>query len=231
MQDLLGPRHVYAVCLESKPPAQVHAMTETDDASVASDSSSIFILAQQNNRKPIDPDFLLLDSRSMVNLFSNPNLANNIHQATTPINVHCNKGTMPTTAVADFGTNEVYLNPDGIANVLSLFTLGQKHHITYDSNNRGGVFKVYTLEGLLEFTPTKNGLYALDLKTNPQAAHLLVTSTQPTKGHLHVNTVCANYKEFTKKLIQRANNVHRLTQMVALPSNRALQSMVRLNLL
>ena len=101
-------------------------MTETDDASVASDSSSIFILAQQTDRKPIDPGFLLLGSQSMVNLFSDPNLVNNVHQATTPINVHCNKGTMPTTAVADFGINEVYLNPDGIANVLSLFALGQK---------------------------------------------------------------------------------------------------------
>ena len=150
-------------------------MTETDDASVASDRSSIFILVQQTDCKPVDPDFLLLDSQSTVNLFSNPNLVNNVRQATTPINVHCNKGTMPTTAVTDFGTNEVYLNPDGIANVLSLFALGQKHHITYDSKDRGGVFKVHTSEGLLEFTPTKKGLHALDLKTNPQAAHLLVT--------------------------------------------------------
>jgi hypothetical protein len=115
---------------------------------------SIFILAQRTNRKPIDPDFCLLDGQSMVNLFSNPNLVNNICPASTPIHVHCNKGTMPTTAIADFGTNEVYLNPDGIANILSLFALGQKHHITYDSKDCGGVFKVHTSEGLLELTPT-----------------------------------------------------------------------------
>jgi hypothetical protein len=223
--------HVSAVCPEAKPPAQVHAMTETDDPSVASDSSSIFILAQQTDRKPIDPDFLLLDSQSTVNLFSNPNLVNNIRQATTPINVHCNKGTMPTTAVTDFGTNEVYLNPDGIANVLSLFSLGQKHHITYDSKDCGGVFKVHTSEGLLEFKLTDKGLHALDLKTTPNAAHLLVTSSQPTDGHLHVNNVRLNYEGFTKKQILRANDARRLMQMVALPSERALQSMVRLNML
>ena len=95
-------------------------MTETDDTSVASDSSRVFILAQQAYCKPIDPNFLLLDSQSTVNLFSNPTLVHNVRQATTPINVHCNKNTMPITEVADFGTNEVYLNPDGIANVLSL---------------------------------------------------------------------------------------------------------------
>ena len=40
---------------------------------------------------------------------------------------------MPTSTVDDFCTNEVYLNPNGIANVLSLNLLGKKHHITYDS--------------------------------------------------------------------------------------------------
>jgi hypothetical protein len=138
---------------------------------------------------------------------------------------------MPTTAVTDFGTSEVYLNIDGIANVLSLFALGQKYHITYDSNNHGGAFKVHTSEGLLEFTPTNKGLHALNLKVNPQAAHLLVTSAQPTDGYLHINTVRANYKGFTKKQIQQANTARCLTQIAALPSDRALQSLVRLNLL
>jgi hypothetical protein len=45
---------------------------------------------------------------------------------------------MPANNVADFGSNEVYVNKDGIANVLSLFLLAKKHHITYDSHDRGG---------------------------------------------------------------------------------------------
>jgi hypothetical protein len=96
---------------------------------------------------------------------------------------------MPTTTVADFGQNEVYLNTDSIANVLSLFHLGQKHHITYDSKDCDSVFKIHTSEGLIEFKPTTKGLHVLDLQTNPNAAHILVTSAQPPGGHLHVNTV------------------------------------------
>ena len=76
--------HVSAVCPEAKPSAQVHAMTDTDDASVASNSSSIFILAQQTHHKPINPDDLLLGSQSTVNLFSNPKLVNNVCQSTLP---------------------------------------------------------------------------------------------------------------------------------------------------
>jgi hypothetical protein len=115
---LLG--HTLAVCPNTKPPAPVHAMTESNDASKASDTSSVIILTQQTACHPINPKHLLLDSQSTVNLFSNPKHVNNARQATTPIDVHCNKGSIPTSTVADFGTNEVCINPNGIANVLSL---------------------------------------------------------------------------------------------------------------
>ncbi len=144
-----------AVCPESKPPKQVHTINaNVDDASVVSSASSVIILAQQGRRGSIDPNFFLLDSQSTINPISNPNHANNVRPAAQPIQVHCNKGVMPTRNVADFRNNEVYINPDCITNVLSLYLLGQKHHITYDSKDCGGVFKVHTSKGLLEFKPT-----------------------------------------------------------------------------
>ncbi len=102
------------------------------------------MLTQKMRRSSIPPDYLLIDSQSTTNLFSNPEHVNNVHPAAPPINVHCNKGVMTTSIVAGFGSNEVYLNKDGIANVLSLFLLSKKHHITYDSHDHGSVFKVHT---------------------------------------------------------------------------------------
>jgi hypothetical protein len=206
--------HTSLVCPNKKPPAQVHAMSdEPDDASACSDASSVIIIAQDHGgRSSIDPNFLLLDSQSTVNLFSNPTHVDNVRPATHPIQVHCNKGVMLANNVADFGSNEVYVNKDGITNVLSLFLLAKKHHITYDSHDRGGVFKVNTSEGLIEFKPTSKGLHALDLRTQPEAAHLLVTSSHfsppsdtppppqtPEDDHLYtIKTVCENYEGFTK---------------------------------
>ena len=163
--------HTSNVCPDTKPPAQIHAITNTkDDASDNSDESSVLILTQVHNnitisdtsdvllaqesthpprRDTVTSDFVLLDSQSTVDLFTNPDLVNNIRPAKTPINVHCNKGSMTTIQEADFGDTPVYFNSNGIANVLSLYRLGRKFRVTYNSNDRGGVFQVHTTHGLV----------------------------------------------------------------------------------
>jgi hypothetical protein len=81
-------------------------MNAIDDASEASEDESIIILSQVHEeivltqdaaRKTINFDLVLLDSQSTVNLFTNSDHVRNIRPATTPINVHCNKGTLTTT--------------------------------------------------------------------------------------------------------------------------------------
>jgi hypothetical protein len=84
---------------------------------------------------------------------------------------------LETTQEADFGDTPVYFDSRGIANVLSLYQLGQKFKVTYNSTDRGGVFKVFTRAGVIEFTPTEKGLHAINLPENPDAAYLLVNDT------------------------------------------------------
>jgi hypothetical protein len=204
--------------------------TGVDDASVASTDFKVIILAQEGGHSSIDPNFLLLDSQSTVELFSNSALVDNVRPAARPIQVHCNKGIMPTSNDADFGSNEVYLNQDGIANVLLLHLLAKKHHIMYGScDSGGGVFKVHTTDGLLELKPTNKGLHALNLSNNPKAAHVLVTSTPPNDDHPHVNTVQDNYEGFTKKQIQRAREACCIMLMTGIPTEHGFKCMVRLN--
>ena len=228
--------HISSVCPNYKPPAQIHAMTNADDASQSSDGDSVLILAQiaesnvlfaqETDRKRIGSDLVLLDSQSTVDLFSNPSLVNHIRPATTPINVHCNKGTLHTSEMADFGNTPVYFDARGIANILSLHRLGQKFRVTYDSTDRGGVFQVHTDGGIVEFNPTEKGLHALNLREDPGAAYLLA------QDHvLHVNTVRGNHEGFTKKHIAQASNARRLMGMIGSPSERDFQGLVRQNLL
>jgi hypothetical protein len=137
--------------------------------------------------------------------------------------------------VGDFGGTEVYLNRDGIANVLSLFRLGRKYPITYNSQDRGGVFIVTTPHGVVEFKPTAHGLHYVDLHENPQAALLLVNAADndpPLLDHtMNVNTIRHNYEGYTKKQVKDAERARRLMGMVASPNERDFQAMVRLNML
>ncbi len=117
-------------------------MNAVDDASETSEDESVIILTQIHNyseeyvltqkaaRKTINSDLVLLDSRSTVNLFTNPEHVRNIRPATTPIKVQCNKGTLTTNEEVNFGNTPVYFDDHGIANVLSLYRLGRKFKVT-----------------------------------------------------------------------------------------------------
>ncbi len=148
--------------------------------------------------------------------------------------VHCNKGTLATNKEADFGNIPVYFDSRGIANVLSLYCLGQKFRVIYDSLDKGGVFQVHTAKGVVEFKPTLKGLHALNLKDNPEAAHILVNDADLVFTLSHqtpVTTVHNNYKGFTKQQIEQAIAACCLMAMIASPSEQDFHGLVPLNLL
>jgi hypothetical protein len=227
-------------------------LAAADDASIASDEERIiiltqvhtypvgansdYVLAQDVPGSAISPDLVLLNSQLTVDLFTNPTHVQNIRPTKNPIQVHCNSGTMSTTTEADFGDTPVYFNSRGIAYVLSLYHLGSKFRVTYDSSDCNGVFQVHTKQGVVEFKPTPNGLHALNLKDNPKAAFLLVNDADAQMPHvdhiqMHVNTVQANFNGFSRKQVEGAMAAHRLMGMVATPSLRNFEGMVCLNML
>jgi hypothetical protein len=108
--------------------------------------------------------------------------------------------------------------------------LGQKFKVTYDSTDRGGVFKVFTPAGVIEFTPTVNGLHANNLRNNPEAAFVLVNDADLSYNS-PVRTVRKNFEGFTKKQVQQATTARRIMSMIGAPTAREYQGLVRLNLL
>ena len=114
----------------------------------------------------------------------------------------------------------MYFDLRGIANVLSLYRLGQKFCVTYDSADQGGVFQVWTDKGVVEFSPTSKGLHALNLKDNPDAAYLLVNNAADAPQHSSFTTVRHNYEGFTKCQIKQAVEARRLMSMIGVPTER-----------
>jgi hypothetical protein len=137
---------------------------------------------------------------------------------------------LETTQEADFGDTPVYFDPRGIANVLSLYQLGQKFKVTYNSTDRGGVFKVFTKDKVIEFAPTVKGLHAINLRNNPDAAFLLVNDADLT-FQSPIKTIRRNYDGFTKKQVQRATLARRIMGMIGSPTKREYQGLIRQSLL
>ena len=74
----------------------------------------------------------------------------------------------------------------------------------------------------------------MNLKDNPKAAFLLVNDIQmPHVNHnqMHVNTVRENFDGFSRKQVEGATAAHHLMGMVATPSPRDCEGMVRLIML
>jgi hypothetical protein len=141
---------------------------------------------------------------------------------------------MSTTTEANFGNTPVYFNSRGIANVLSLYHLGRKFWVTFDSTDRNGVFQVHTKHGVVEFKPTPKGLHTINLKDNPDAAFLLVNDADVQMPHVtlnkpHVTTVRTNFEGFSRKQVEGATAARHLMGMVATPSPCNFEEMVRLN--
>ena len=118
------------------------------------------------NRGQIDPNWVLLDSQSTVDVFCNSELLTNIRKIPETLTVHCNAGVMTTNLVGDLsGYGTVWFHQQGIANILSLHNVAEKFHVQYDSRTNNH-FVVWREDGSARyFTPGPRGLYYCDVST------------------------------------------------------------------
>ena len=75
-----------------------------------------------NGQGKLPESWILLDTRSLANLISNPSLLKDIHTVDRTMNIHCNAGYTSTNQMGHMGDYlvPVWYNPEGIANILSL---------------------------------------------------------------------------------------------------------------
>jgi hypothetical protein len=133
--------------------------------------------------------WILLDNQSTVNVFCNPKMLRNIRPAKTTM-----------------GYGEVWFNPKGIANILSLAKVEEQHRVTYDSADGQG-FTVHKGDGVTrQFKKSKRGLFYLNV-------------TERT-GTALVNTVADNQNRYTVRSYKQAELARKIQNMLGRPSTR-----------
>ena len=128
------------------------------------DRSATFQMNDGINGGRIPKRWILLDSQSTADAYSNPDLLTNIHEVKGSLTIHTQAGTAVTKlrgTVAGYG--EVWYCPEGIANILSLANVSKTRSVRFDSTN-GNQFEVTKNNGSKRiFKQSQTGLYYYDM--------------------------------------------------------------------
>ncbi len=144
--------HIALECPERKQAGNqehIHANIQEDGCNEDDINKGENILVQKREKGVVNKNWLLLDSQSMVDQVTNPAQLKNIRKAASAVTMHCIARSTSANLEEDLGDVTVKHNPHSIANVVSLHETKQRHRVTYDSWDRGGVFQVHTDGGEL----------------------------------------------------------------------------------
>jgi hypothetical protein len=114
----------------------------------------------------IPKEWILLDSQSTTDAFSNPALLKDIHEVRGSLTIHTQAGKAVTKLRGTVpGYGEVWYCPDGIANILSLAHVAKTRTVRFDSTN-GNQFEVTKSDGTMRiFKQSQHGLYYYDMRS------------------------------------------------------------------
>ena len=159
-------------------------MTSNDNRPSTTQYSDLFLCEDQEHRSVslqikdginggrIPKDWVLLDSQSTTDAFSNPDLLQNIHEVCGSLTIHTQagkaitkmRGTVP-------GYGDVWYCPDGIANILSLARVAKNRLVKFDSTN-GNQFEVTRDDGSARvFRQSESGLYYYDMRSSKKGSN------------------------------------------------------------
>ena len=133
--------------------------------------SMSFQLNDGINGGHIPKNWIILDSQSTTDAFSNPSLLKDIHEVRGSLTIHAQAGKAVTKLRGTIpGYGEVWFCLDGIANILSLARVAKTRLVTFDSTN-GNQFAVTKDDGTKRiFKQSEHGLYNYDMQPTKHVA-------------------------------------------------------------
>ena len=137
-------------------------------------------------QQSIPHTWLVLDNQLTVDVFCNKELPEDIDEADTTLDIHCNAGVSSTNKVGILpGYGRVWYHPSSIANILSLSLVQESYGVTFNSEVENRSLVTMPNGTTFEFQQSDGGLYYLD------------TADTKEKAYSMVNMVAGNWSKYT----------------------------------
>ena len=198
--------HYVAICPEL-PPREAGASNESGAAGGGSVSKSGLQLIQSHVSLAltslINPNWVLLDSESTVNVFRNRRLLTDVmeHPLKECLRVYSTGGSQDSYMVGKFGGLRVWYNHKSLANILSLALVMNSFRVTLDSSVAKCLSVWVTDTSSVKFVQSDNGLFYYDASDYALTKKLFQCDNSTISNKVKLNyantqTVAENEKLF-----------------------------------
>ena len=181
-------------------------MSEPYFVFVAHDMHNGELFISRKGPASLPETWLLIDSCSTVDIISSAELLHGIHKVSNPIRVWCNAGVTTLDRMGYLGDypQPVCYNPDGGANIMSMFNISQHNHLSMNTHEANGILMHHYNGNVTIFTPSSNGLYKHALSNN-----------ESINGFWScIQTVSEHKDHYTQRKIETANQARQFQNII-----------------
>jgi len=172
--------------------------------------------------RPINKEWILLDTQSTVSVFNNKQYVTNIRESKEILRAITNGGHQDSYQVGEFpNLGTVWYNPNSIANILSMKEVRKVCRVTMDTSIEPTLC-VHRLDGtIMKFEEQESGLYVFKPNSN--------ASINIYPHCTLVTTIEENKKMFTRRQVYNADLARELYRKIGRPGEDAFENILRNN--
>ena len=178
---------------------------------------------QNDFHSVLSPNWIVLDSASTVSTMSNHELVTDIEWSNEKLHLLTGGGPMTLEIKAKFFGMDVWFDPNGVANILSLGVVANSFHVVFDSGMEDAFYVKVSKDVLWKFERFGSGLYYFDVAKYRNANNRTVTN------YSFITTVQSNKEKYHRREVELADRALEVYTRLNRPSRQMFEHILTSN--